>query len=84
MPRIRLIEACSAEGVRAQQPARHRPRVPEPGGPDPVSVTDNKGRITYGNAAFVGVSGYSADKLLGQPHNLVRHPYMPEEAFRDL
>jgi aerotaxis receptor len=49
-----------------------------------VSVTDLKGRITYCNRAFVEVSGYSAAELLGQPHNLVRHPDMPEEAFRDL
>jgi PAS domain S-box-containing protein len=49
-----------------------------------VSVTDLKGRITYCNAAFVTASGYSQAELLGQPHNLVRHPDMPEEAFRDL
>ncbi len=49
-----------------------------------VSVTDLKGRITYGNAAFVRVSGYSLDELLGQPHNLIRHPDMPAEAFRDM
>lgn len=49
-----------------------------------VSVTDLKGRITYCNRAFVEVSGYIAGELLGQPHNLVRHPDMPEEAFRDL
>jgi aerotaxis receptor len=49
-----------------------------------VSVTDLKGRITYCNQSFVEVSGYSIDELLGQPHNIVRHPDMPEEAFRDL
>ena len=49
-----------------------------------VSVTDLKGRITYCNRAFVEVSGYSSGELLGQPHNLVRHPEMPEEAFRDM
>ncbi|MBI2744687.1 MAG: PAS domain-containing protein [Burkholderiales bacterium] len=49
-----------------------------------VSVTDLKGRITYCNPAFVEVSGYSSAELLGQPHNLVRHPDMPSEAFRDL
>ena len=49
-----------------------------------VSVTDLKGRITYCNAAFITVSGYTNEELLGQPHNLVRHPDMPEEAFRDL
>jgi aerotaxis receptor len=49
-----------------------------------VSVTDQKGRITYCNQAFVTLSGYSTHELLGQPHNIVRHPDMPEEAFRDL
>ena len=49
-----------------------------------VSVTDLKGRITYCNQAFVAISGYSAQELLGQPHNIVRHPDMPEEAYRDL
>ncbi len=49
-----------------------------------VSVTDLKGRITYCNQAFIEVSGYTREELLGQPHNLVRHPDMPEEAFRDM
>ena len=49
-----------------------------------ISVTDLKGRITYCNASFVSVSGYAREELMGQPHNLVRHPDMPEEAFRDL
>jgi len=49
-----------------------------------VSVTDLKGRITYCNPAFIEVSGYSRDELLGQPHNILRHPDMPAEAFRDM
>lgn len=49
-----------------------------------VSVTDLKGRITYCNQAFTEVSGYLQHELLGQPHNLIRHPDMPEEAFRDM
>jgi len=49
-----------------------------------VSVTDLKGRITYCNQAFIDVSGFTREELLGQPHNLVRHPDMPEEAFRDM
>ena len=55
-----------------------------PPGQTLVSVTDTKGRITYCNPAFVQVSGYAAHELLGQPHNMVRHPDMPEEAFRDM
>ncbi len=57
---------------------------PFPSGQTLVSVTDLKGRITYCNDAFRVVSGFAQHELLGQPHNLVRHPDMPEEAFRDL
>ncbi|NUT61403.1 PAS domain-containing methyl-accepting chemotaxis protein [Herbaspirillum sp. C9C3] len=49
-----------------------------------VSVTDLRGRITYCNPPFIDVSGFSRDELLGQPHNIVRHPDMPGEAFRDM
>ncbi|MFT7775243.1 methyl-accepting chemotaxis protein [Roseateles sp.] len=49
-----------------------------------ISITDLKGRITYCNTNFVTVSGFTNTELMGQPHNIVRHPDMPEEAFRDL
>ena len=49
-----------------------------------ISRTDLKGRITFANRAFVEVSGFSAEELLGAAHNLVRHPDMPPEAFADL
>ena len=49
-----------------------------------VSTTDTKGHITYCNPAFVRTSGYEVDELIGAPHNLIRHPDMPAEAFRDL
>ncbi|WP_148716199.1 methyl-accepting chemotaxis protein [Chitinolyticbacter meiyuanensis] len=49
-----------------------------------VSKTDLKGRITYANPAFVEISGYTRDELIGSPHNLVRHPDMPAAAFADL
>ncbi len=49
-----------------------------------ISKTDHKGRITHVNRDFVESSGYAQDELLGQPHNLLRHPDMPAEAFRDL
>ncbi|MEJ6006124.1 methyl-accepting chemotaxis protein [Paucibacter sp. AS339] len=57
---------------------------PFPSGQTLVSTTDTQGRILHCNAAFVEVSGYNKDELLGQPHNLIRHPDMPEEAFRDM
>ena len=49
-----------------------------------VSKTDQKGRITFVNKAFAEISGYSEDELIGSPHNLVRHPDMPKEAFANL
>lgn len=49
-----------------------------------ISRTDLKGRITYANPAFVEVSGFEHDELIGSPHNLVRHPDMPPAAFEDL
>ena len=55
-----------------------------PAGQALVSTTDLQGRILYCNPAFIEVSGYIREELLGQPHNMIRHPDMPEEAFRDM
>ncbi len=49
-----------------------------------VSKTDTKGIITYVNQAFCDTSGYSADELIGKPHNIVRHPNMPKSVFKEL
>ncbi|MFM5580250.1 methyl-accepting chemotaxis protein [Aeromonas veronii] len=49
-----------------------------------VSTTDLKGDITYANPAFCQVAGYRLEDMLGQHHNLVRHPDMPKAAFADL
>jgi methyl-accepting chemotaxis protein len=49
-----------------------------------VSRTDLRGFITFANPDFVAASGYSEAELLGQPHNILRHPDMPAEAFEDL
>src|SRR5690554_1432119 len=49
-----------------------------------ISKTDLKGRITYANPAFVEISDFSRDELLGKAHNLVRHPHMPPAAFQDM
>ncbi len=49
-----------------------------------VSTTDTKGIITHCNRAFVETSGYTHEELIGQPHNLIRHPDMPAEGFKDL
>lgn len=48
-----------------------------------VSKTDLAGNITYVNADFVKISGFSESELLGSPQSIVRHPDMPREAFAD-
>ena len=47
-----------------------------------VSKTDLQGRITYVNDVFLGVSRYAEEDVIGQPHNLIRHPDMPRSAFK--
>ena len=49
-----------------------------------MSTTDAHSRITHANAAFIAVSGFDEHELLGQPHNIVRHPDMPPCAFADM
>ena len=49
-----------------------------------LSTTDLNSHVTYANAAFVQASGFSRDELIGQPHNQVRHPDMPPQAFADM
>lgn len=49
-----------------------------------VSTTDLNGTITYANPEFCQVAGYSLEELVGQHHNIVRHPDMPAAAFKDL
>lgn len=45
------------------------------------STTDRRGVITAGNEVFVRISGHARADLLGQPHNLIRHPDMPRSVF---
>jgi len=49
-----------------------------------VSTTDLNGTITYANPEFCQIAGYSLEELVGQHHNIVRHPDMPKAAFKDL
>jgi len=55
-----------------------------PDGVTLVSTTDLNSHITYCNPAFIAVSGYAREELIGQPHNMIRHPDMSAEAFRDM
>jgi aerotaxis receptor len=49
-----------------------------------VTRTDLQGRITFANAEFVEISGYTLQELLGRPHSMIRSPQMPRSAFLDL
>ena len=49
-----------------------------------VTTTDLKGVITGASPAFCRLSGYSEAELIGQSHNVIRHPDMPPEAFASL
>jgi aerotaxis receptor len=69
--------------MKINQPVTQREK-PFPKGKYLVSKTDLKGIITHANAAFVEISGFAREELLGKNHNIVRHPDMPPQAFEDL
>ena len=58
--------------------------VPFPKGKYIVSRTDLKGALTYVNDTFVEISGFTREELIGNNHNMVRHPDMPPAAFENL
>lgn len=49
-----------------------------------TSRTDLNGIITHANEAFVTLSGWAREEIIGQPHAILRHPDMPDAAFADL
>ncbi len=49
-----------------------------------ISSTNLEGKIKHCNDAFVDVSGFSREELIGQPHNIVRHPDMPPESYANM
>ena len=69
--------------MRLNEPISTR-EITLPDGEPLVSRTDAGGRITFANHVFVEVSGFTPEELLGAPHNIVRHPHMPKEAFANL
>jgi PAS domain S-box-containing protein len=69
--------------MRINQPVTTREYVLRDGAAI-ISRTDAKGVITDCNEEFIEASGFTRNELIGQPHNLVRHPDMPPEAFGDL
>ncbi|PXX41782.1 methyl-accepting chemotaxis protein [Aquitalea magnusonii] len=69
--------------MHSTQPTSGRELQVDPAKPL-VSMTDTRGNILHANPAFIEISGYSRAELLGQPHNIVRHPDMPAAAFADM
>ncbi|MBL6447113.1 PAS domain S-box protein [Fulvivirga sp. 29W222] len=49
-----------------------------------ISMTDKKGYITYINDKFCELAKYSREELIGQNHNIVRHPDMPKSVFKEV
>ena len=49
-----------------------------------ISQTDLEGTIVYVNRKFCEVSGYSSNELIGQSHNIIRHPHMPKALFEKI
>lgn len=69
--------------MRNNQPITNREK-PIPAGATLVSKTDPKGVITYASKDFSDISEYDNAAMVGEPHNIVRHPEMPQAAFADL
>lgn len=49
-----------------------------------ITETNVKGIITYVNRKFVEMSGYAKEELIGQSHNIMRHPDMPKIIFKQM
>lgn len=88
-PAMLVAEPVQATVLRYHSGAERRVfvvdhEVPYPDGRLIVSRTNPDGVITHANEAFVEMSGYTRDELIGQPHCILRHPDMPAAAFQDL
>lgn len=69
--------------MRNNQPVTNRETM-LPEGQFIYSRTDLNGNIVEANEAFTNISGFRRDQMIGQPHNMVRHPDMPSQAFEDM
>ena len=49
-----------------------------------ISETDTKGKIIYVNRKFVEMSGYSKEEVVGNSHNILRHPDMPKQVYTQM
>lgn len=82
-PESRTVTLHYFDGTTRQAHVRDD-EAPYPEGQLIVSRTDTQGVITHVNRAFCDLSGYDRDELIGVQHSIMRHPDMPEAAFRDL
>lgn len=80
---MRTVEITYFDGTKRTAAIVDR-EVPYPDGKLIVSRTDPQGRLTQANQAFVDMSGYTKDELIGANHYILRHPDMPAAAFKDL
>ena len=69
--------------MRINEPVTNR-EVAVGKGANILSTTNPKGQITHINDEFVEICGYSREELLGQPHNIIRHPDMPRAAYEEM
>jgi len=69
--------------VRVNHPVTNR-NVPVSKAANILSTTNPKGQITHINDEFVEISGFSREELLGEPHNIIRHPDMPRAAYEEM
>ncbi|MCH8531965.1 MAG: methyl-accepting chemotaxis protein [Saccharospirillum sp.] len=69
--------------MRRNEPVTRQEQLVSPGS-HLITTTDLNSYITAVNEDFVSISGFTEEELIGQPHNLIRHPDMPEAAFANL
>ena len=69
--------------MRANHPVTNR-NIPVSRSANILSTTNPKGQITHINDEFVAISGFSREELIGQPHNIIRHPDMPRAAYEEM
>ncbi|MBW7472847.1 PAS domain-containing methyl-accepting chemotaxis protein [Marinobacter sp. F4218] len=69
--------------MRANHPVTNR-SVPVSRSANILSTTNPKGQITHINDEFVEISGFSREELIGQAHNIIRHPDMPRAAYEEM